>query len=226
MLSSTMEDYLKTIYYLQTESDNERIRTSQVADYLDLTQPTVSSMLETLEEQGLIDRKKYHGVHLTEQGERVALEVIRHHRLLEAYLTTELDYDWADVHEEADRLEHHISEELERRLVDALGNPEIDPHGAPIPTADLDLPNAPTGSPIAGFDVGQALVIEEVSDRDPDVLNYLAEHGIEPGVEVTITEVAPFGMVTLVPQSGTNPVSLPEEIAQSVRARVIAEAKN
>jgi Mn-dependent DtxR family transcriptional regulator len=147
MLSDVMEDYLKTIYYLQGDGE-ERIRTSDIASHLDVTSPTVTSMLEKLEDRGLVDREKYKGVRLTDEGETVALEVLRHHRLLEAYLTEHLDYDWSEVHDEADRLEHHISEKFERRLADLLGDPEVDPHGDPIPNEELDPPPADEGVPV------------------------------------------------------------------------------
>jgi len=134
MLSDVMEDYLKTIYSLQQDSDDP-IATSAIAEYLDVTSPTVTSMIEKLEDRGLVEREKYKGVELTDEGETVALEVLRHHRLLEAYLTEHLDYSWSEVHEEADALEHHISEEFERRVAEVLGDPEVDPHGDPIPSA-------------------------------------------------------------------------------------------
>src|SRR6056297_4177740 len=137
MLSDVMEDYLKAIYTLQ-EGSEDPVATSDIADELDVTPPTVTSMVEKLEDRGLVEREKYKGVELTPEGETVALEVIRHHRLLEAYLTEHLDYSWSEVHDEADALEHHISEEFERRVAEALDDPEVDPHGDPIPGVDLD----------------------------------------------------------------------------------------
>ncbi len=231
MLSDVMEDYLKAIYQLQRGHD-EQIKTSEIAEVLDVTSPTVTSMLEKLEDRGLVDREKYRGVTLTEEGETVALEVIRHHRLLESYLTEHLDYDWADVHEEADRLEHHISEEFEARVAAALDEPDVDPHGSPIPGADLEPPEDPSGTSITEFDEGDRVVVTEVADRDAAVLSYLADHGVEPGVELEILEVAPFGMVTAQPvdagsdtetaaQSDTNDsVSLPADVAREVRVAV------
>ncbi len=216
MLSDVMEDYLKAIYQLQGDSE-ERIRTSEIAEELEVTSPTVTSMVEKLEERGLLDREKYRGVRLTDEGETVALEVVRHHRLLEAYLTEHLDFDWAEVHEEADRLEHHISEEFESRLAEALDDPEVDPHGSPIPGANLEPPETSLGESIAAFGEGDLVVVEEVADRDPDVLSYLADHGLAPGVELEIVEVAPFGMVTARPVDADRTVSLPEEVARQVR---------
>lgn len=222
MLSDVMEDYLKAIYQLQREEEG-RIKTSAIASELDVTSPTVTSMLEKLEDRDLIDREKYRGVRLTDEGETVALEVVRHHRLLEAYLTEHLDYDWSEVHDEADRLEHHISEDFEARVADVLGEPEVDPHGSPIPGADLEPPERPTGDSVTEFAEGQTVIVEEVADRDADVLSYLADHGVEPGVELEILEVAPFGMVTARPIDGDDAVSLPEEVAHHVRVARPAE---
>jgi DtxR family Mn-dependent transcriptional regulator len=150
MLSAVMEDYLKAIYHIQQET-GEDVSTSEIADHLDVTAPTVSSMLDKLQERDLIEREKYQGVALTTDGERVALEVIRHHRLLEAYLTEHLDYSWTDVHDEADRLEHHISDDLAARVAAALDDPETDPHGAPIPNSTLELPEADVGTALPDF---------------------------------------------------------------------------
>jgi DtxR family transcriptional regulator, Mn-dependent transcriptional regulator len=216
MLSDVMEDYLKAIYHLQQRTD-DRIRTSAIAEKLDVTSPTVTSMIEKLEERGLVDREKYRGVTLTDEGEAVALEVVRHHRLLESYLTEHLDYDWAEVHEEADRLEHHISENFEARVAAALDEPTVDPHGSPIPGADLEPPERPDGHSVTEFEEGDVVVVEEVADHDPEILSYLAEHGVEPGVELEILEVAPFGMVTARSSDRDKSVSLPETVAHHVR---------
>ena len=216
MLSDVMEDYLKVIYQLQ-HGREERIRTKEIAEELDVTSPAVTSMVENLAERGLVDRKKYAGVRLTPEGVTVALEVIRHHRLLEAYLAEHLDYDWTEVHEEADRLEHHISEDFERRLADALDDPDVDPHGSPIPGENLEPPDAAIGEPLSTFEEGDTVVVEEVADEDPAVLSYLADHGLEPDVELVILEIAPFGMVTVEVSGVDDPVSLPQNVATHVR---------
>lgn len=222
MLSDVMEDYLKAIYVLQAE-DGPPVSTSAIAEYLDKTPPTVTSMIGTLEERGLVDREKYKGVELTEEGETVALEVIRHHRLLETYLTEHLDYSWSEVHEEADRLEHHISEAFEARVAAALDHPEVDPHGDPIPGADLrPLDDDDTGR-LSEFSVGDTVVVARVNDRDEAELEYLSEAGIVPGTTVEIVAIAPFGMVTVETPDG-HEQSLPEDVARSVRVRPIAEA--
>ena len=214
MLSDVMEDYLKTIYRLQRE-EGPPVRTSEIAEHLDVTAPTVTSMLEKLEDRGLVDREKYKGVELTAEGETVALEVVRHHRLLEAYLTEHLDYDWSEVHEEADVLEHHISEEFERRLAEALDDPEVDPHGDPIPGEDLSPPESPDTSPLSELGVGDRAVVERVRDRDEEELAYLSEAGVTPGTELEVVDVAPFGMVTV--RVDGDEQSLPESVARSIR---------
>ncbi|PSP46585.1 DtxR family transcriptional regulator [Halobacteriales archaeon QH_1_68_42] len=196
MLSAKMEDYLKAVYEAQRDGEGS-VSTSAVAEMLDVTPPTASSMLEKLEERGFLEREKYKGVRLTTEGETVALEVVRHHRLLETYLTEQLGYDWAAVHDEADRLEHHISEEFERRVADALGDPTVDPHGDPIPDDSLTL------------------VVTRVRDRDPEELAYLDEVGVTPGTRLAVTEVAPIGMVT-VELDGGEAVSLPDDIARAI----------
>jgi DtxR family Mn-dependent transcriptional regulator len=213
MLSAKMEDYLKAVYEAQREGD-EPVSTSEIAEMLDVTPPTVTSMVEKLEERELVEREKYKGVRLTTEGETVALEVVRHHRLLETYLTEQLGYDWAAVHDEADRLEHHISEEFERRVADALGDPTVDPHGDPIPDDSLQ-PVDETGSTLSEFEEGATVVVTRVRDRDPEELAYLDDAGITPGTQLTIAEVPPIGMVTVELGTGDH-VSLPDEIARTI----------
>ncbi len=217
VLSDAMEDYLKAVYVLQID-EGPPVATSDIAEYLDVTAPTVSSMVGDLEERGLLTREKYKGVELTAEGETVALEVLRHHRLLEAYLAEHLDYDWTEVHEEADRLEHHISEEFERRVAAALDDPEVDPHGDPIPGADLSPPDPRPGTRVDELGEGDRAVVDRVPDADDDVLAYLQDAGLTPGAGLVVTEVAPFGMVTVDPDDAET-VSLPEEVARSVHVR-------
>jgi len=217
MLSAVMEDYLKTIYVLQVQGDGARVTTSRLADALDVTPPTVTSMLGKLDDRGLVERRKYKGVRLSDQGERVALEVLRHHRLLESYLTEQLDFDWSEVHDEADALEHHISEELERRIAASLGDPVVDPHGDPIPSVDLEPLDEGVGATLAEAGGGEEVVIERVRDNDPAELRYLDEHGIRPGVRVEVIEVTPFDLVTVQSAAHDDPVALPTAIARRVR---------
>jgi len=221
MLSDVMEDYLKAIYVLQREGEPP-VRTSDLAEYLGVTPPTVTSMVEKLDERDLIVREKYKGVELSEEGETVALEVLRHHRLLESYLAEHLDYDWSEVHEEADALEHHISEAFERRVADALGEPAVDPHGDPIPTAELTpLADDDTGV-LADAEEGDTVTVARVSDRDDEHLTYLAERGIEPGAELHVVAIAPIDMMTV--RVDDRDVHLPTSIAASIRVESTAEA--
>ncbi|WP_254534557.1 metal-dependent transcriptional regulator [Halomarina litorea] len=220
MLSAVMEDYLKTIYILQQET-GERVSTSAIAERLGVTSPTVTSMLDKLGERGLVEREKYRGVELTPEGETVAIEVLRHHRLIEAYLAEALDYDWTDVHEEADRLEHHISERFEERIAEVLGDPTVDPHGDPIPRADLSAPEAVPGRRLDECEEGDRVVVQRVRHRTDEELRYLGKSGIEPGVTIEILEVAPFGMVTVAGPAGEQ--SLPAEVARLISVGAEAE---
>ena len=215
MLSDVMEDYLKTVYRLQADS-GPPVSTSAIAEATGKTPPTVTSALETLAEQGLVVREKYEGAELTPEGERVALEILRHHRLLEAYLAEALDYDWSEVHDEADALEHHISEEFERRVAAKLGDPEVDPHGDPIPSVDLEPVDDDT-TPLATHDAGERVEVARVRDRDEAELDYLAAAGVEPGVVLDLREVTPIGVYVVAHAGGEH--HLPETVATTIRVR-------
>ncbi|MFB6084722.1 MAG: metal-dependent transcriptional regulator [Halorientalis sp.] len=216
MRSDVMEDYLKGIYELQRDH-GAPVEPSLIADALDVTAPTVTSMMEKLEERGLVTREKYKGVELTDDGETVAVEIIRHHRLLEAFLVDHLDYEWTAVHEEADVLEHHISEEFERRIADRLGDPAVDPHGDPIPEATLEPPAVDETRSLAEFSVGDSVVVARVRDRNEAELEYLAEAGIVPGRRLVIEEQAPIGTVTVSHDEGQQ--TLPDEVARTIGAK-------
>ncbi|ESS11529.1 MAG: iron (metal) dependent repressor, DtxR family [uncultured archaeon A07HR60] len=220
MLSDVMEDYLKAVYILQAEGEPP-VATSDIAEYLGKTPPTVTDMIGKLEEQGLLDREPYQGVELTQEGETVALEVVRHHRLLESYLSEHLDFAWSEVHDEADRLEHHISEALERRVAEILDDPTVDPHGDPIPGADLEPIDEGEGHRLDTRQPGDRVEIARVSDREETELEYLADAGITPGTVIEVTGVAPFGMVTV--QAGVGEQSLPESVARSIRVRPVED---
>jgi DtxR family Mn-dependent transcriptional regulator len=221
MLSDVMEDYIKAIYVLERDTGG-RVSTSALAEHLDVTAPTVSSMMEKLADRGLVDREEYKGVTLTDEGEVVALEILRHHRLLESFLTRQLDYDWTDVHDEADRLEHHISEELSNRIAETLDNPGVDPHGDPIPDADLRLPDDEATTRLDDIDVGARVTVQRVRHRTDEELAYLADAGIEPGAELTVVDVAPIGMVT-VEQDGERQ-SLPADVASAIEVTSVESA--
>jgi len=210
-----MEDYLKAIYRIERQGQPP-VATSTIAETLDVTPPTATSMVEKLEERGLIEREKYKGVTLTTEGETVALEVVRHHRLLETFLTEELGYDWSEVHEEAEILEHHISEEFEQRVAEALDEPEVDPHGDPIPNDELEPVEEAVGSVLADHGEGARVEVTRVRNCGPEELTYLDDAGITPGTVLTVREVAPIGMVT-VEIRPSETVSLPDAIADSIQ---------
>jgi DtxR family Mn-dependent transcriptional regulator len=215
-MNDVVEDYLKAVYMLQ-RAEGAPVGTAAIADRVDRSQASVTSMLDKLAERGLVEREKYAGAELTDEGETVALEVVRHHRLLEAYLQEHLDYSWSEVHAEAERLEHHISEEFERRISEVMGHPTSDPHGDPIPDADLAPPEDDT-TPLDAYGEGARLTVARVADRDEADLEYLAAAGITPGTDLVVTDVAPFGMVT-VRVDGGDEQSLPASVAESIRVR-------
>ena len=189
--SQAVQDYAKAIWSLAQRGD-EAVSTSALAARLDVSPASASAMVKRLESLGLATREPYHGVELTEAGERVALEVIRHHRLLELYLAEALGRPWDRVHAEAEVLEHAISDELTERIADALGNPTHDPHGDPIPAADGSIEETAT-RPLAELEPGDAGVFVRVSDSDPEMLRYLSDRGILPGDAFQIVEKEPFG---------------------------------
>ncbi|WP_336023875.1 metal-dependent transcriptional regulator [Halobellus salinisoli] len=222
MLSDSMEDYLKAIYILQTETDRT-VSTSDLAAYIGVQPPTATSMIKKLADHSLVEHEPYHGVQLTKTGEPIALEVIRHHRLLERYLAEHLEYDWSEVHEEADRLEHHISDQFAERLTEILDEPTTDPHGDPIPGPELTVPDMDQSRRLVEYAVGDRVLVTRVSDQDKETLSYLSKTGINPGTQATIIEIAPFGMITLQLNDHTEFVSFPKEVARSIRVRPVRE---
>jgi DtxR family transcriptional regulator, Mn-dependent transcriptional regulator len=189
VLGESAQDYLKAIWKL---GRGGRATTSAIADELGVSPASATGMLKRLASLGLVEHERYHGATLTPAGERVALEVVRHHRLLELYPMQALGLGWDEVHAEADRLEHHLSEEVEARIDAALGFPKRDPHGDPIPTAELELVTDPARM-LGELMSGDEAVILCVPDSDPALLRYLAELGLFPERRVTIVERAPFG---------------------------------
>jgi DtxR family Mn-dependent transcriptional regulator len=199
--SSAVEDYCKAIFALQSRGAGP-VSTNGLAQRLRITPGSVSAMLKKLDGEGLIVRVPYRGVRLTAAGRRVALEVIRHHRLLELFLAETLQMPWDRVHAEAEVLEHVISEELEGLIAAKLGDPTRDPHGDPIPSAELELDEGEVSRSLDSLATGEGGVFVRVSDSDPEMLRYLADHGILPGDDVRVTERQPFGGPLLVSLSG------------------------
>jgi len=187
-VTAAMQDYLKAVYRLQ---DAGPVTTQRIAEELGVTGPSVTNMVKRLAEIGLLRHAPYHGAELTPGGERIAIEVTRHHRLIERFLVERLGFGWDEVHEEADRLEHHISEALEARLDATLGHPEVDPHGDPIPSTE-GMVVAVGATRLADLAAGDAVVVRRVSDRDPAQLRYLRELGLVPGTIVEVLEILPF----------------------------------
>ena len=190
--SDAIENYAKAIYALQGKAGGGPITTNALAERLGVTPASASAMVRRLSERGLAEHEPYKGVELTEAGRNVALEVLRHHRLLELYLAQHLDVPWDRVHEEAEALEHVISEDLEARIAAKLGNPTHDPHGDPIPTPDLSIDEGDTTS-LALLDVGDRGVFARISDSDPEMLRYLDQRGLRLGDRLEILERQPFG---------------------------------
>ena len=189
-LTAPVEDYLKAIYDLERSGD--AAGTKEIAGALRIAPASVSGMVRRLADQGLIAHEPYHGVRLTDAGRTAALRTIRRHRVIEAYLVQALNYPWDRVHDEAERLEHAASDDLVDRMAAAIGEPETDPHGAPIPAADgsmderrlISLDDLPEGADVR---------VQRVDDDDPDRLRYLGELGIRPGARVQVMQRAPYG---------------------------------
>ena len=213
--SPAIEGYLKAIYLLQ--QDHKQVTTSLVAEHFTYAPASVTSMLQRLARLGLVNYTPYHGVSLTSAGGRVALDVLRHHRLLELYLVQMLGYSWEEVHEEAEILEHVISKTLEERIAARLGHPTADPHGDPIPSSDGTMPMSSCNSlhDLAIDVLGQII---RVKDQHPNRLRYLADLGFVPGAIVTVHARAPFdGPLTL--GIGSNMLYLDSSMARAIFIR-------
>src|SRR3954454_19293293 len=189
-ISNAVQDYAKAIWALSRRS-GEPVSTSAIAERTGVSAASASAMVKRLEALGLATRQPYHGVQLTQAGERVALAVIRHHRLLELYLAEALGMPWDRVHAEAEVLEHAISPELSELIAEKLGNPTHDPHGDPTPTADGEIREVPS-LPLAEREPGERGTFVRVSDADPEMLRYLSARGISPGAEFEVVGKEPF----------------------------------
>ena len=194
-LTRSVEDYLKAIYRLSPEG--RPASTSDIATLLELSPASVSGMVKRLSEQGLLEHAPYKGVQLTAEGRRAALRMVRRHRLIEAYLVATLGYSWDTVHDEAERLEHAVSDTLVERMAAVLGHPTVDPHGDPIPAEDGSI-DEPDFVRLADVSPGQTVELRRVSESQPDRLRYIASVGLTPGAAVTVMERQPFqGPITI-----------------------------
>jgi DtxR family Mn-dependent transcriptional regulator len=209
-LTQSVEDYLKAIYRLSL--NGQPAATSDIAQHLELAAPSVSGMIKRLSEQGLLEHEPYKGVQLTPDGRRLALRMVRRHRILEAYLVGFLGYGWEVVHEEAERLEHAVSDALIERMATALGNPIFDPHGDPIPAADGSIAEL-VYTPLSEIAAGETVEVRRADTNHADRLRYIASFGLVPGAQATVVDRQPFhGPVTVV-VSGQRHV-LGDEIAR------------
>jgi DtxR family transcriptional regulator, Mn-dependent transcriptional regulator len=188
MLSQAIQDYLKIIYKLEEDG---AVSTTSIAKELKISGASVTGMLKRLSTMGLVNYNSYKGVRLTEQGKKIALQIIRHHRLLELYLKEKLDYPLERLHDEACRLEHHISTEFVDKIDNILGHPEFDPHGHPIPSREGDLPEL-NELPLTMFEPGEEVVIKRLSDSNVEMLAYFEKMNLMPNVRIKILEKAPF----------------------------------
>ncbi|MCI0555262.1 MAG: metal-dependent transcriptional regulator [Anaerolineae bacterium] len=190
-LTISIQDYLKNIYEL-TEN-GETASTNALAKKLNISAPSVTGMVQKLAsaKPALVEYQKHQGVTLTKDGKKAALEVIRHHRLLEAWLVQTLGYSWDEVHEEAEKLEHVISEDFERRIAAAMGHPIRDPHGELIPTADLKMP-LDDSTPLSALRPNQTATIQRVKASDADLLRHLEELGLVPGAQIEVKDYSPY----------------------------------
>ena len=217
-LTAPVEDYLKAIYDI--ELAGSAAATNDIAQRLSIAPASVSGMVRRLADQGLIEHERYRGVRLTDAGRRAALRTLRRHRVIEAYLARALGYPWDRVHEEAERLEHAASDELIDRMAAAIGEPTVDPHGAPIPTREGSVVERQHVT-LADLTIGQRACVVRVSDEDAERLRYLAELDIVLGVELEVTARAPYdGPITILLDGGERVVG--PALASQVRVEPVA----
>ena len=215
-LSQSAEDYLKAIYKLQRGREAVgRVTTSLIAERMEVSAASATNMIKKLADMKLLRHTPYRGVELTRTGEKLALHTVRHHRLLELYLAEALGFAWDQVHAEADRLEHAISEEFEDRIDQVLGHPTTGTHGEPIPTKQGTIAE-PTYPRLAELKIGQPAVIRQVSDRSAELLRYLDELGLHLGTRLEIREKAPFQGPLQLLVDGERELHLGPEVAEQI----------
>jgi DtxR family Mn-dependent transcriptional regulator len=214
-LTAAAQDYAKAIYTL--ESRDGAASTTELATLLEVRPASVSGMLRKLSALGLVEHERYRGVRLTERGRRVALEVIRHHRLVELFLVENLGMTWDEVHAEAEVLEHALSEELEELIAAKLGNPTVDPHGDPIPSRELTLAESEAPA-LAELEPGEAATFVRISDTEPEMLRFLGERGIVPGARLEVVDRQPFDGPLFV-RVGKDRHVLGEKLARAMRVQ-------
>jgi len=218
-LSPSVGDYLKAVWEL---AGTDAASTKQIADRLSVAPASVTNMLGRLRERGLVEYEPYHGALLTRRGREEALRLVRRHRLIETLLLEHLGYSWQEVHEEAERLEHAVSDAFTERLAEFLGHPDHDPHGDPIPAADGTMP--PEDSrPLGEAEVDERVLVSRVDHRDTAALTYLEERGLVPGRLLEVREVRALDGVVVVEDEGGNAHALGESLARSIYVRQAPE---
>jgi DtxR family Mn-dependent transcriptional regulator len=219
--SSAIQDYLKALYVLEVERqpDGSAIPTTALAQRLGVSAASTTNMLKKLATLGLVRHAPYRGAELTPDGRNVALEVVRHHRLLETYLAEVMGVPWDEVHAEAEVLEHVLSERLEDRIATMLGDPAFDPHGHPIPGKDGSVPQASTRT-LWEVDEGDSASVDRVSDDEPEALRYLARIGVRPGASITVLRRGPVeGPLFIEVEGRDGSDALSKEVARTVWVR-------
>ncbi|MBA2663025.1 MAG: metal-dependent transcriptional regulator [Bradymonadaceae bacterium] len=215
MPTISVENYLKAIYHLQADDPESRVKTKALAKQMEISLPSVTNMLKSLAGEGLVEYQPYKGARLTEQGNRAALKVIRNHRLIEVFLVQTLDYSWDEVHAEAERLEHAISDMLAERIDKFLAHPRFDPHGDPIPTADGEIYRH-DAIPLSNAKPQMRVRIERVLDQQPEVLRYLEMIGLTPSVTIEILNVLSFDGQMFIKIDGTEAT-----VSESLASRLL-----
>lgn len=221
-VSPAVEDYVKALYALQGRCGGASVGTNALAGRLGLTPGSVSAMVKKLGELGLVAHSPYHGIELTDDGRRLALEVLRHHRLIELFLAEQVGMPWDRVHQEAEVLEHWLSEDLEAAIAAKLGDPTVDPHGDPIPSAELVIDEGATRS-LGSLSTGNTGIFVRVSDSDPEMLRFLDEHGIAPGERLEVIEKQPFDGPLFLRMAGQD-IVLGGQIARAMRVQLDPES--
>jgi len=214
-LSEAQEDYLKHIYQLVERHGS--VTTQLIADHLRVKPASVTGMIKKLAELHLLEHKPYYGVTLTDSGTKVAVEILRHHRLLELYLSEVLGYSWDEIHEEAEKLEHHISEKFEARIAEKLGHPTHDPHGDPIPNLDLTFPDSPTLTPVMALAPESTATIRRVRTQDKDALALLSKLDLVIGATLHVLEVTKDAVRL---ESGGSRLLVPASLAEQILVEI------
>ena len=222
MLTQAAEDYLKSIYKLQEKGG--KVSTGILAEYLDVKPASATGMIKKLKSMNLVSHERYQGVTLTDAGKTIALEIIRHHRLLELYLFKALGMPWDGVHEEAEKLEHVISEDMEARMDEFLGYPTADPHGSPIPDKYGVVHKTPS-VPMTELRNGQSCVVAEVSDNDSALLRHIGSFNLYPGTAFRVVEIAPFEGPFTIDIAGQQ-VVIGREVAKNIFVNKVQETDN